>query len=144
TPGEHRMEPVGEVAGVHFVNDSKATNPHATLSALDGLERVVLIAGGQSKALDLSPIARAEAVIGVVAIGEAAPRLDEAFSTAGLPVVRAASMDEAVERAVAMAKPGDTVLLSPACASFDMFADYRARGEAFRAAVKRIRKGGSS
>lgn len=136
-PQAHRMEPVATAGGITYVNDSKATNPHATLAALEGLHNVVLIAGGRNKGLDLGTLARATySVKAVVAIGESASDVVAAF--AGTPAERAATMDDAVERAAAVARPGDTVLLSPACASFDMFTDYRARGEAFRAAVKRI------
>jgi UDP-N-acetylmuramoylalanine--D-glutamate ligase len=135
-PGQHRMEVVAVVAGVEYVNDSKATNPHATLAAVEGMRGVVLIAGGRNKGLDLGALASAEGVKAVVAIGEAASEVEAAFRN--VTVVHADSMDEAVERASALARAGDTVLLSPACASFDMFADYKARGEAFRAAVKRI------
>lgn len=139
-PPPHRMEVVAEVGGVAFVNDSKATNPHAAASALQGIERAVLIAGGRNKGLDLSGLAaHAARLRACITLGEAAGEIEGALAPAGVPVERAASMEEAVERAAALARPGDTVLLSPACASFDMFADYRARGEAFRAAVKRLR-----
>jgi UDP-N-acetylmuramoylalanine--D-glutamate ligase len=141
-PLPHRMEPVATIEGVAYVNDSKATNPHAVLAALDGAKRVVLIAGGRNKGLDLSTLASAAATVrAVVAIGEAGPAVADAFAAAGVAVERAGSMDEAVARASALASPGDTVLLSPGCASFDMFADYKARGEAFRAAVKRLSSG---
>jgi UDP-N-acetylmuramoylalanine--D-glutamate ligase len=140
-PLPHRMELVGEVAGVAFVNDSKATNPHAVAAALDGLERVVLIAGGRNKGLDLRPIAAASGPVrAVVTLGESAPDIEAAFAAAApaVPVERASTMDDAVGRAAALASAGDTVLLAPGCASFDMFTDYKARGEAFRSAVKRI------
>lgn len=138
----HRMELVATIDGVSYVNDSKATNPHAVLAALDGAERVVLIAGGRNKGLDLSTLASASrSVRAVVAIGEAGPEIAGSFAGAGVPAERAASMDEAVARASAIATAGDTVLLSPGCASFDMFADYKARGESFRAAVKRLSSG---
>jgi UDP-N-acetylmuramoylalanine--D-glutamate ligase len=143
-PLAHRLELIDEIAGVAYVNDSKATNPHAVLAAVEGMSRVVLIAGGRNKGLDLSSLAAAApAVRGVVAIGESAPEIGGAFEAAGVPVARAASMEEAVREAAALARAGDTVLLSPGCASFDMFADYKARGEAFRAAVKRLGKGGT-
>lgn len=135
----HRMELVATIGGVTYVNDSKATNPHAVLAALDGAERVVLIAGGRNKGLDLSALtAAAGAVRAVVAIGEAGPEIADSFEEMGIPAERAGSMDDAVARAAAIATSGDTVLLSPGCASFDMFGDYRGRGESFRAAVKRI------
>jgi len=138
-PLPHRMELVAEVEGVSYVNDSKATNPHAVAAALDGLDGVVLIAGGRNKGLDLRPLARsAQYVREVVAIGESAAEIEAAFASSGVPVERAVTMDDAVARAASGAEPGDTVLLSPGCASFDMFADYKARGEAFRAAVKRL------
>ena len=145
-PLAHRMELVAEVGGVAYINDSKATNPHAVMAALDGLERVILIAGGRNKGLDLSPLASTPAVIRAIAIGQSAAEVVDAFERAAVPVERAASMDDAVARAVAATAPGDTVLLSPGCASFDMFADYKARGEAFRAAVKRLtsKEGGSA
>jgi UDP-N-acetylmuramoylalanine--D-glutamate ligase len=144
-PLPHRMELVAQIGGVSYVNDSKATNPHAVLAALDGSERVVLIAGGRNKGLDLSTLtAAAGSLRAVVAIGAAGPEIADAFTGAGVPAERAGSMDEAVARAAAIATSGDTVLLSPGCASFDMFADYKARGESFRAAVKRLSAGNAS
>ena len=141
-PLPHRMELVATIDGVQYVNDSKATNPHAVLAALEDAVRVVLIAGGRNKGLDLSVLAAvAGALRAVVAIGEAGPAIADALAAAGVTAERAASMDEAVARAAGFAEPGDTVLLSPGCASFDMFADYKARGEAFRAAVKRLGPG---
>ena len=138
-PLPHRMELVATIGRVAYVNDSKATNPHAVLAALEGAERVVLIAGGRNKGLDLSGLTAAAGVIrALVAIGEAGPDIADAFAEAGVVAERAGSMDDAVARAAAIAEAGDTVLLSPGCASFDMFADYKARGEAFRAAVKRL------
>ncbi len=134
---QHRLETVAVIDGVTYVNDSKATNPHATLGALQGNSGVVLIAGGRAKGIDLGVLAgAASALRGVVAIGEVALDILQAFPT--VRGERADSMDEAVGRAAALARPGDTVLLSPACASFDMFTDYKSRGEAFRAAVKRL------
>jgi len=137
-PLPHRMELVAELNGVAYVNDSKATNPHAVLAALDGLDDVVLIAGGRNKGLDLGAIAGASGVRSVVAIGESAAEIIDAFEASSIPAEHAGSMEDAVARAAAHARPGSTVLLSPGCASFDMFADYKARGEAFRAAVKRL------
>lgn len=138
-PRPHRMEVVASVGGVSYVNDSKATNPHATAAALSGVEQAVLIAGGRNKGLDLSALAGwAEHLRAAVVIGEAGDEIEQALTPAGVRVERAGSMDEAVDIAAGLAAPGDSVLLSPACASFDMFADYRARGEAFRAAVKRL------
>ena len=138
-PLAHRMELIAEIDGVSYVNDSKATNPHAVLAALDGLDGVVLIMGGRNKGLDLGAVATgASAVRAVIALGESAPEIERAFGPSGVPVERAGTMDDAIARAAAVSERGDTVLLSPGCASFDMFADYKARGEAFRAAVKRL------
>jgi UDP-N-acetylmuramoylalanine--D-glutamate ligase len=127
----HRVTPVGQSGGVTFVDDSKATNPHAALAALAGFDSVVLLAGGRNKGLDLGVLRQAAGRIRVVvAIGEAAD--DVAACFAGLrPVHRAGSMEEAVRLAAALARPGDTVLLSPACASFDWYSSYAARGDDF-------------
>ena len=131
----HRGETVAEVGGVAFVDDSKATNVHAALAALRGRDRVVLIAGGVAKGVDLSPLlATIDALDGVVAIGEAADELAEVFGGRA-PVRLAASIEEAVAEGYALARPGGTVLLAPACASWDMFRDYAERGERFRAAA---------
>jgi UDP-N-acetylmuramoylalanine--D-glutamate ligase len=137
---EHAMELVAEVEGVRFVNDSKATNVDAALRAIESFDGgLVPIMGGHFKGGDLAALrgplaARARAV---VAIGEARPRLRAAF--AGVVGVReAGSLDEAVEVAFELAKPGGVVLLAPACASFDMFRDYAERGRVFKAAVARM------
>lgn len=134
-PLPHRVAPVATVGGVTFYDDSKATVPHATLSAVAGFPSVVLIAGGRNKDLDLGVLADgAPHVRAVVAIGDSADEVAAAF--AGVrPVEVAASMAEAVDRASRLAEPGDAVLLSPACASFDWYPDYAARGEDFAAAV---------
>jgi UDP-N-acetylmuramoylalanine--D-glutamate ligase len=138
-PRQHRIEQVTVIDGVTYVNDSKATDPHATLAALEGMSGVVLIAGGRNKGIDLSELAGAAPHLrAVVAIGESAPEIDAAFALTGVPVEKAGSMEEAVARAHELAVSGDTVLLSPACASFDMFRNYEERGDAFRAAVRRI------
>lgn len=131
-PGRHRREFVAEIDGVTFVNDSKATNPHAALAAIDSFASVVLIAGGRAKGLDIRPLATATSVHGLVAIGESAPTLIEARPDA----VTAATMREAVEQAVSMSRPGDVVLLAPGCASFDMFTSYGHRGDVFADAVR--------
>ena len=136
----HRMELVADVDGVRYVDDSKATNPHATLAAVRGLENVVLIAGGRSKGIDLSRLAETvPPVIGVVAMGEATEEVQKVFS--GLvPVVAARDMTEAVGAAARMSVPGGSVLLSPGCASLDMYDSYAARGEAFDRAVRALLK----
>lgn len=127
----HRVTPVGQSGGVTFVDDSKATNPHAALAALAGFDSVVLLAGGRNKGLDLG-VLRAEAarIRAVVAIGEAAEEVAAAFEGVR-PVRRAGSMAEAVRAGAELARPGDTVLLSPACASFDWYSGYGARGDDF-------------
>jgi len=136
----HRLELVGERDGVRWINDSQATIPLAAVAALDAFEApVVLIAGGKDKGLDYA--AFADAVVrrcrAAVLIGETAQELERLIG-ARVPVRRATSMDEAVALAAREARPGDVALLSPAAASFDMFADYAARGDAFRAAVQRL------
>lgn len=140
----HRVSLVGEADGVRWYDDSKATNPHATLAALAGFPSVVLIAGGRNKGLDLGPLATAASrVRAVVAIGEAAEEVEAAFAATGVPVTRAGSMDEAVAAAAEAARPGDAVLLSPACASFDRYRDYAERGDDFARAVReRLAAGG--
>jgi UDP-N-acetylmuramoylalanine--D-glutamate ligase len=133
----HRIEPVGSAEGVEWFNDSKATSPHAALTAIRSFESLVLIAGGRNKGLDLASLASESSRIrAVVAIGESADEIGAAFS--GLcPVLRAGSMGEAVEAARTAARPGDAVLLSPACASFDWYptGGYPARGDDFRRLV---------
>jgi len=134
----HRVTPVGQSGGVTFVDDSKATNPHAALAALAGFDSVVLLAGGRNKGLDLG-VLRQEAgrIRAVVAIGEAAGEVEASF--AGLrPVRRAGSMAEAVRLGAELAEPGDTVLLSPACASFDWYTGYAARGDDFAREVEAL------
>lgn len=132
----HRVELVGEADGVRFFDDSKATAPHATLAAISGFRSAVLIAGGRNKGLDLSElVAAAPHTRAVVAIGEAASEVADAFA-GHRPVVVAASMDEAVRVARRLAEPGDVVLLSPACASFDWYASYGQRGDDFQRAVR--------
>jgi UDP-N-acetylmuramoylalanine--D-glutamate ligase len=137
-PLHHRLEPVMRLDGVHYIDDSKATNPHATLAAVQGLEDVVLIAGGRSKGIDLAPlIGTVPPVRAVVAIGEAASEIERIFSDK-VPVALAASMTEAVRLARSQSIPGGSVLLSPGCASLDMFESYAARGEEFARAVRRL------
>src|SRR4029079_6202722 len=129
----HRIEPIREFAGARWYNDSKATTPHAAITAIRGFDHVVLLAGGRNKGLDLASLAEEHTrVKAVVALGEAAPIVRDAFAK-WCEVVEAASMGEAVAAAARLASPGDTVLLSPACASFDWYPDggYPARGDAF-------------
>lgn len=138
TPLPHRGEVVSQIGSVIFIDDSKATNPHATLASLEGRNDVVLIAGGLSKGVDLSPLATAvDHLKGVVAIGEAGEELRTIFE-GSVPVAMASSMSEAVSAASLMAEGRGTVLLAPACASQDMFTDYKERGERFASAVRSL------
>jgi UDP-N-acetylmuramoylalanine--D-glutamate ligase len=133
----HRLELVGERNGVRWVNDSQATIPVATMAALEAFDApIVLVAGGQGKGLEYGDLADAIAARAraVVLIGETADEL-ETLIAGRVPVRVASSMDEAVRLAAELAQPGDVALLSPAAASFDMFTDYAARGDAFLAAV---------
>jgi UDP-N-acetylmuramoylalanine--D-glutamate ligase len=132
TPSAHRRTVVGEIDGVRFVDDSKATNPHAALAAIRSYRSVVLIAGGLAKGLDVAPLATEPNVRAVIAIGQSAPVL---LAAAGARGVAASSMGEAVAEACAVAEPGDVVLLAPGCASFDMFDSYGHRGDVFAAEV---------
>ncbi len=137
-PLPHRMALVAKVSGVSFYDDSKGTNVGASVTALLGLgeERGVLIAGGRDKQGSYAPLVEALRARGraVVLIGEAAPRIFDAVGGA-LPVEHATDMDDAVRRAMRLAQPGDAVLLSPACSSFDMFKSYAERGDRFAEAV---------
>jgi UDP-N-acetylmuramoylalanine--D-glutamate ligase len=127
----HRVQLVGERAGVRYYDDSKATNPHATAGALAGFDHAVLIAGGRNKGLDLGALrVHAPQLRAVIAIGEAAPEVEAAFRDS-VPVVRADSMRDAVAAASRHAQSGDAVVLSPACASFDWYESYAARGDDF-------------
>jgi UDP-N-acetylmuramoylalanine--D-glutamate ligase len=136
----HRCEFVAESRGVTYINDSKATNVGATIAALQGFSTpLVLIAGGDGKGADFTTLREhlRGKVKTAVLIGADAPRLAEAF--AGICTVRREkTLEDAVVAAAADAEQGDTVLLSPACSSLDMFRDYRARGEAFKHAVARL------
>ncbi|MGB5951536.1 MAG: UDP-N-acetylmuramoyl-L-alanine--D-glutamate ligase [Ornithinimicrobium sp.] len=166
TPAEHRMTDLGLIAGVRFVNDSKATNPHAAVASLAGYTDVVWIAGGQLKGADVQEVVAAVAprLRGAVLLG--ADRLEIATALARhAPQVRTQQvetpetegmdreqreqamdevMDEAVARAVSLASPGYVVLLAPAAASLDMFDSYEARGRSFTRAVRRLREGVAS
>lgn len=137
-PLPHRGAVVARVGDVRFIDDSKATNPHAALAAVGSLEDVVLIAGGRSKGIDLSPLASiVPRLTAAVLLGEAAGALEELFR-GRIPVRRTGSIEEAVRQAWQLAQPGATVLLAPACASQDMFRDYRERGQRFAAAARAL------
>jgi UDP-N-acetylmuramoylalanine--D-glutamate ligase len=140
-PGSHRRTVVGVWNGITWVNDSKATNPHAAIASVEAYESVVLIAGGRNKGLDLAPIVTLPAVRLVIGIGEAAAELAAAAEPERF--IHADDLAGAVAAADAVAHPGDTVLLAPGCASFDMFESYEARGNEFSRLVL-ARKGESS
>ena len=139
----HRVEPIALIDDVEYFDDSKGTNVGATVAALNGLgedRRVVVILGGEGKGQDFEPLAApvAQHARAVVLIGRDAPLIEAALANTGVSLMRAASMDEAVKLAAARANPGDAVLLSPACASFDMFNDYEHRAEVFREVVQAL------
>jgi UDP-N-acetylmuramoylalanine--D-glutamate ligase len=139
-PGRHRQERVAVRDGVTFVDDSKATNPHAAAAALACYPSIVWIAGGLNKGLSfdgLAPLLPGR-VRAVVTIGSSGPALAEVARSAGVRAVEAGVMAEAVPAAAALAQPGDTVLLAPACASMDQFTDYADRGRAFADAVHQL------
>ncbi|MGQ0702521.1 MAG: UDP-N-acetylmuramoyl-L-alanine--D-glutamate ligase [Gemmatimonadales bacterium] len=135
----HRLEPVAEVDGVLWINDSKATNLASTEVAVAALSRpFVLLLGGRHKGTPytaLGPLLR-ERCRGVVAYGEAQPIIAKDLADSGVPVVLAGSFEEVVSRAGELARPGDAVLLSPACSSYDMFTNYEERGARFRELVE--------
>ncbi|RMG28689.1 MAG: UDP-N-acetylmuramoyl-L-alanine--D-glutamate ligase [Gammaproteobacteria bacterium] len=136
----HRCQWVARIRGVDWYDDSKGTNVGATVAALGGFDRpVVLIAGGRDKGADFTELREAvcAGARALVLIGEARGKLAAAVGRC-VPVVFADSMEAAVARAAELARPGDAVLLSPACASFDMFRDYRERGDRFIEAVRRL------
>ena len=141
-PVPHRMEPVGTVEGIQYVNDSKATNVDAVRYALQSFDRpIVLIAGGRDKGNDyrtISPLLQ-ENVHTVISLGESAPRVEDGMGPFVETCVRAVSLHDAVQQAHTQAHPGDVVLLSPACSSFDMFTNYKDRGNRFREYVRMLR-----
>ena len=140
----HRMERVAEIDGVLYINNSMCTNVAAAICSLAAMDRpTILIAGGADKDLDFAPLvptlrARAKHVL---LIGSVAEKMQQTFTVGGFSALSlAGSLEEAVRRARDLARPGDAVLLAPACASFDMFADFEARGVAFRQAVYALSK----
>jgi UDP-N-acetylmuramoylalanine--D-glutamate ligase len=140
----HRMQLVGEIDGVEYIDDSKATNVGAAVASIDGLAgspgKIVLIAGGVDKGGSYQPLRdrMSKEGRGVVLLGAAAPLLEQAFDGATVELRSAASMDDAVHQAAAIARTGDTVLLAPACSSFDMFRSYAERGDVFQRAVRTL------
>jgi UDP-N-acetylmuramoylalanine--D-glutamate ligase len=141
-PEPHRGESVATADGVRFVDNSKATNVHATLAAIDAIdEDPVLIAGGRAKGQDLAPLAtRAAHLTGVVAIGESADEIERIVGSL-VEVRRAGTIEDATRIAFGMAPRPGVILLAPACASWDQFRDYRERGDRFVAAARSIAQG---
>jgi UDP-N-acetylmuramoylalanine--D-glutamate ligase len=137
------VAPVAIVGEVEYFDDSKGTNVGATVAALQGLgadRRVVVILGGEGKGQDFTPLAEpvTRFARGVVLIGRDAPLIRAALQGRGVPLVDAADMADAVTQAASLAQSGDAVLMSPACASFDMFDHYGHRAEVFCQAVARL------
>ena len=146
-PGPHRIALVAEIGGIRYVDDSKATNPHAALASLQGVDSAVWIAGGLAKGATFDDLVEAarDRLRGVVLIGTDRAVISEALGrhAPDVPVVEVVTgeddlMDRVVGSATQMARPGDTVLLAPGCASMDQFRDYAARGDAFAEAVRRL------
>lgn len=139
---EHRMEPVAEIAGVEYYNDSKATNPESSIKALEAFEgRIILIAGGRDKNTDLTEFMKLakERVDHMILLGEAKQRFVEAAAQQGVKNIhKVATFGEAVTLAHKLAQPPQVVVLSPACASYDMFNNYEERGKAFKDLVCRL------
>lgn len=136
----HRVERVADIAGVRYIDDSKGTNVGATLAAIAGMGcPVAIVLGGDGKGQDFSPLKAALAAHGraVALIGRDAARIEAALADAGVPMQHCTDMDAAVDYLAGEARPGDCVLLSPACASLDMYRNYAHRAEAFVAAVRR-------
>ncbi|KGK90413.1 UDP-N-acetylmuramoyl-L-alanyl-D-glutamate synthetase [Desulfosporosinus sp. HMP52] len=138
---EHRQEVVGSFAGVLFVNDSKGTNTDAATKALQAFdEPLVLIAGGKNKGLDFHEFMKVvrKKVKSLILLGQAAEEMEQAAKDEGVErIIRVSTFEEGVEKAISEAKPGDVVLLSPACTSWDMFKNYEQRGELFKELVRR-------
>jgi UDP-N-acetylmuramoylalanine--D-glutamate ligase len=139
----HRVEAVGIIGDVEYFDDSKGTNVGATVAALTGLgaeRKIVVILGGEGKGQDFSPLVQPASLYAraVILMGRDAPLIEQALASAGVRIQTAASMQEAVQQAAQLAHAGDAVLLSPACASFDMFKDYKHRAQMFVSAVKQL------
>jgi len=147
TPLPHRLQEVALVRGVRFVDDSKGTNVGAVLEALVAMRetlapgaRIFTLLGGRDKDSDFRPLAAALAAQGGIPVtfGEAGPRIADVLEAAGVVAIRRGALEDAVAHAASLASPGDLVLLSPACASFDAFTGYAARGDAFVAAARAL------
>ena len=141
-PGvEHRLEKVCTVGGVHFINDSKATNVDACWYALESMKTpTILIIGGKDKGNDYNEIKELvkQKCVGIVYLGADNKKLHDFFDGMGIPVADTHSMKDCVKACWEMAKPGDTVLLSPCCASFDLFRNMEDRGEQFKALARSL------
>ena len=138
---EHRLEKVAKINGVEYINDSKATNVNSCWYALQSMKtKTVLILGGKDKGNDYSEIAELvkEKCCGLVFLGADNSKLHAFFDSFGLPVADTSSMQECIEQATKMAKSGETVLLSPCCASFDLFNNYEERGRIFKECVNKL------
>ena len=140
---EHRCQWVRDLGGVSYYNDSKATNVGATVAALQGLgaeRKLVVILGGDGKGQEFAPLAApvARYVRAAVLIGRDAPRIRAVLESTGVPLLDAETLPQAVQLAGTRAQPGDAVLLSPACASFDMFRNYQHRAQVFCDAVHAV------
>jgi UDP-N-acetylmuramoylalanine--D-glutamate ligase len=138
---EHRLEYVLSIQGIEFINDSRSTTINSTWFALSNYPKpIVWIAGGVESGNDyreLIPVVR-EKVKAIVCLGKGNHKIIDTFSSLGLPISRTSSMEDAVLQAYYLSSPGDVVLLSPACASFDLFSDLEERGKAFKKAVKNL------
>jgi len=138
TPAHHRIEFVAEHNGIRWYDDSKATSPHAALTAIRAFESLVLIAGGRNKDLDLGELAtEPQRIVGVVAIGESAQLIVDAFAGVA-PVLVGRSMQDAIVKAASMASVGDSVVLSPGCTSYDWYRNYGERGDDFQSRVRAL------
>ncbi len=138
---EHRLEKVARVRGVEYINDSKATNVNSCWYALQSMKtKTVLILGGKDKGNDYNEIAKLvkEKCSGLIFLGLHNEKLHAFFDSFGLPIVDVQSMQDAVNAAYQMAQKGETVLLSPCCASFDLFKSYEDRGDQFKACVNKL------
>jgi UDP-N-acetylmuramoylalanine--D-glutamate ligase len=143
----HRIQEVAQVGGVRYVDDSKATNVGSVLVALRAVsetlpagQKIIVLLGGRDKDSDFSPLAPALTALGALAVtfGEAGPLIADALAREGFTGHRAGTLTDAIQAARGFANPGDVVLLSPACASFDAFTSYAARGDAFAAEIRRF------
>ncbi|TLM98260.1 MAG: hypothetical protein FDZ75_02735 [Actinobacteria bacterium] len=139
---EHRLEPCGYACGAEWFNDSKATNPDAVFKAINafGERPLVVLLGGRNKGNDFRPLAQAVAARAraVVSFGEAGPQIAAAFEGTLAQPLNVPSMAAAVSAAAGLARPGDAVVLSPACASFDEFSNYEQRGRTFKEFVRAL------